>query len=66
VLILTCRGEPHPPFGQHAPTGYHHPPDYWRFSFVDMHALFWVAGLHVQELVHDPQDPGVFAVGTRA
>lgn len=46
---------------------YHHPPDWWRFTHSDIHALAFTAGLVVTHIEDDTQDghPGVFAILTK-
>lgn len=54
VALLTTRSEGFP---------YHHPPDYWRFTFDDIGALAYTSGLRVLSVEPDPMPthPGVFA-----
>lgn len=53
TALITTRSEGFP---------YHHPPDYWRYTGDDLHALAYTAGLDVLCVEDDPEAPGVFAV----
>jgi SAM-dependent methyltransferase len=55
VVILTTRslGFPH----------HDYPRDYWRFETHDMQAIF--SDFHIQALMPDPSDPGVFMKAIR-
>lgn len=55
-LVLTARG---------VGCGFHHPPDYWRYTQDAFRILLGDAGLTILELLDDPQDPGVFAVAVK-
>ena len=55
-LVLTARG---------VGCGYHHPPDYWRYTKEAFRLLLGDAGFTVIELLDDPQDPGVFALAVK-
>lgn len=59
TLLLTARGFDE----QRGSFGYHNPPDLWRFGGAEGEAIRAVvtdAGLHVDEVVADPQVPGWF------
>lgn len=50
-LLLTCRG---PGFPRH------NPPDYWRFTMLDLIGACRAAGFSLVQIEEDPQVPGVF------
>ncbi len=57
TLLLTARGIGFPL--------HEYPSDYWRFTKDAIRLLINGAGLHVDELMDDPEQSGVFCVGMK-